>query len=496
MGFKESIDELLREWGKDETPGVAAAVLRKGEIVYEGFFGLADSERRSRIGVDTVFELASVTKPITALAVMLLRERNLLSYESPLSRFFPEVRSPVVRDITVRQLLTHTSALPEYDELFLNRKILKEKYAPRSIKAGRAAFEPTSEDVLRVVAELDKLEETPGKQFSYSNTGYALLSQVIARATKSTYHDFVQQEIFKPFGMSDSFVFGKETKPGPNFAVSYDRGWNDFHDIDYTPLNFVSGDGSARSTLADMIKLAMGLDAASDPSAVGGPARRIISPSTFNEATDVATLVPTDLAKNTYYGFGWIVSNVRSGARNRKVIWHTGMWTGFKTAFFRVPEEALTIILLSNIMQFPPSTVACNIANIFFGDPPSRYPPPAEAELIRFAKLYSPEQQFNPYDGDVDVTLEPESETSPTKILWLKTPELEKFRLTPVRDRGGLTGDFFGKGLEGFDLFRFSFTTDATPDPITGDSARLIAPFSPPRTIRNKRGFRRQQRAS
>lgn len=183
--------DLLRGWVEDGTlPGVSALVARRGIVVGRRWFGDAVREpARHPIGADTLFAVASVTKPFTATAVMQLAEQGRISIDQPVHELLPEFAGPGKDGITLRHFLTHTSGLPEYadDNDEIRRRHLGLDAFVRSYCRGRLLF-PT------------------GSQWSYSNYGFGLAGEIIARCGGRGYHAFVTDEILAPLGMRDSYL--------------------------------------------------------------------------------------------------------------------------------------------------------------------------------------------------------------------------------------------------------------------------------------------------
>jgi beta-lactamase class C len=183
--------DLLRGWVEDGTlPGATALVARCGIVV--GRFWHGDAVRhpqRKPIGPDTLFAVASITKPFTATAIMQLAERGRLSIDQPVHELLPEFAGPGKDGITLRHFLTHTSGLPEYADD--NDQIRREHRGldafVRSYCRGRLLF-------------------PPGSQWSYSNYGFGLAGEMIGRYDGRSYHAFVAEEILAPLGMRDSYL--------------------------------------------------------------------------------------------------------------------------------------------------------------------------------------------------------------------------------------------------------------------------------------------------
>jgi beta-lactamase class C len=182
---------LLKGWVDDGTaPGVSALVARRGRVVGRFFGGFARLENTpSAVGRDTIFAVASVTKPVTAAALMLLVERGSVSLDQPVQSIIPEFSGPGKEGITVRQLAVHTSGLPERlpDNEELRLRLAGLDDFVRGFCRGEPMF-------------------PPGSRFSYSNYGYGLMGEIIRRIGGRSYADFVQEELLRPLGMKDSFL--------------------------------------------------------------------------------------------------------------------------------------------------------------------------------------------------------------------------------------------------------------------------------------------------
>ena len=187
--------DLLRGWLDDGTlPGAVALVARRGIVIGRCAFGnAAKPPARRPIGPDTLFAVASLTKPFIATAIMQLVEAGRLSLDHPVRELLPEFAGPGTEAITLRHLLTHTAGLPEYcpdNEDIRARQLGLEAFV-RSYCRGT----PTT---------------TPGESWSYSNYGFGLAGEIIARATGQSYHRIVADDILAPLGMRNSFLLPPE----------------------------------------------------------------------------------------------------------------------------------------------------------------------------------------------------------------------------------------------------------------------------------------------
>jgi CubicO group peptidase (beta-lactamase class C family) len=442
----EKVDNLFRNWlGSEKTPGAAVLVMRNGEVLHEQGYGLAGIDG-AKIGPETIFELASVSKQFTAMAVMLLKQEGLLTYDDPLTKYFT-FRAPEADEVTIRDLLNHRSGVPDYEEIFKAANLIDQHY-PRSSKSDPGRFEPTVDDVLKTLTEQYEFTFTPGLRYTYSNSGYVLLAKIIEQVSKQSYPTFMRERIFEPLGMTSTSIYQKTGRPPGDVAQGHDRGWSSFNEIDYTPLDLIYGDGSVQSNLRDMRKWIQALDdltaTAQDAGAGGGrPVRR----ETFREA--LAMEQDTD-RPNVNYAFGWF----HGQARGLDGIWHSGSWGGYKTMIMRFQAERFTVVVLSNIQQLMPTFMAAQVATYYLEDEmtPIRTPTVNRKTLLAFAKRY-----MDGSGGYYDVTLE--SEPDSRCALFVKDAStVDKFKLVPVfnEENDEFNGDFFIEGLVGFDVFHYT----------------------------------------
>jgi CubicO group peptidase (beta-lactamase class C family) len=188
-----------------------ALVAEGGVVVYRGAFGPADRDARRPYTTDTPSCLASLSKPITAVAVMMLAEQRLVTFESRLSQLLPGF-SAAVGAVTVRQLLTHTSGVPDYPDLGVDRPGV------------------TNADIVAALRRVQDPVFPPGLKYQYSNSGYVLLGLIVEGVSGRTLPQFLGAGIFTPLGMSSTFVLTSPADKTDGVARGYDRngGADDF----------------------------------------------------------------------------------------------------------------------------------------------------------------------------------------------------------------------------------------------------------------------------
>ncbi len=304
-------------------------VAKKGTIIYRQDLGYADFNTQRPLNDSSVFELASVSKQFTAMGIMLLKEKKLLSYEDNVTKFFPDFP---YANITLRHLLTHTSGLPSYEDQF------EKKWDHKKI-----AF---NKDVLEMLSrEKDTLYFKPGSKWQYSNTGYAVLAAIIEKVSGQRYNDYMEKNIFQPLGMTHTFIYNSRRSTGKipgNYALGfvYSDSLKRYILPDSLPnldivyyLDGIVGDGCVNSTTGDLLKWDRALYTT-----------KLVSKPTLDEM--LSPLVQTSPRDSTsFYGFG---VGVQPKTPRGKTISHTGGWPGYTTLIIRRTDIDETIIVLSN----------------------------------------------------------------------------------------------------------------------------------------------------
>jgi len=291
-------------------------VARFGRVIYNKSFGFADFRNNTPVNSRTSFQIASITKPFTATAILILQEQGKLKIDDFVAK---HIKGFPYKNITIRQLLNHTSGLPNYF-----------RFLPQFWK-GKRSF-PTNEDLLKAFTSRRRsLRFDPGTKFEYSNTGYAFLALIIERVSKQTFPSFLEQNIFNPLGMHDTFVYDPRSKnTSNNRAFGFRRRGNNLVFAKDAELDGIMGDKGIFSTAADLFKWDTAI------------ARNRILPANIWEKTFEHTVLPNDSIIE--YGLGW---RLQSFVGNR-VVHHPGWWAGFRASFKRLIDELGTLIVLGN----------------------------------------------------------------------------------------------------------------------------------------------------
>src|SRR5262245_43875057 len=302
------VDTLMARWSQDNTPGAAIIVIRDGRVLHEKGYGLAKLTTKERISTKTVFDVGSVSKPFTAMAVMILVERGKLNYTDSLFKFFPDFQADAQR-ITIRQLLNHTSGIFDYEFVWGESKKLKGN-EPR-----------TAENVVKFLSWRKQLRFQPGQRWEYSNSNYVLLAQIVGQVSGESFPQFVKKNIFQPLGMNDSFVYDKTQAINGRCATGYISQGGGFKPAVRNAENYVYVDGQIHSTIEDMAKWDQSLYT-----------EKLVKASTLKEAFAAGQLSD---GTRVNYGFGWGLGRYRG----LNFVSHGGSTDGFAAQITRFAEQ-------------------------------------------------------------------------------------------------------------------------------------------------------------
>ncbi len=308
----DKIDDYVKaRMEKEHIPGLSLAVVNKGGVVKATGYGYANLELHVPATPNTAYQVGSVTKQFTAAAIMILVQENKVGLDQKISKYIPGTPE-TWKDITVRQLLTHTSGL--------------QGDSPTTPKALFADY--AQDEILKSSMDLPLLSP-PGTKFSYSNLGFNLLAIIIEEASGKSYADFLRERIFQPLGMTATTV-------NDRYAVTPNRAqgllWIDGRLRVCQPYSATRYMGSASilSTVVDLAKWDASLDT-----------DKILTATSRNQMWTTAKLLD---GAATGYGFGWYTSSLKK----HSYIHHNGAMNGFEANISRFPDDKLTVIVLVN----------------------------------------------------------------------------------------------------------------------------------------------------
>ncbi len=322
------IDVRLAELTKAQPVAVAVLVSREGKIIYEKAVGLADLEHRTTATPDTKFRIGSITKQFTAAAILRLAEKEKLSLDDPLTRFFPGF--PGGEKISVRRLLTHTSGLHSYTD-------------KPGFLAGVTA--PVAPEKLIASFRDDPPDFAPGAGWKYCNSGYFLLGEIVAKVSGQPLGDYLREQFFAPLGMKDTGLFRNDAPPADG-ALGYTFAAGKLTRALDWDMTWAGGAGALYSTVRDLRLW--------NEAVFGG---RVLSADSLKAAhTPVA--LPRGV-QGMQYGFGWCIGELRG----LRLIDHSGGLQGFQSYLVRFPAQRLTIAILANALEAPPGLIPATLGH-------------------------------------------------------------------------------------------------------------------------------------
>lgn len=312
VAFADKIDDRVKMFmAERHIPGAAVAVVKNGRVVRMKGYGVASLEFGVPVTTETVFEIGSVSKQMTAAGIMLLVQDGKVNLDERISKYLPNTPE-AWKDVTVRHLLTHTSGIKSYtglDGFDLSQRM-------------------SMADFIRKLSP-HPLEFIPGEKNIYSNSGFNLLAYIIETQSGKRYFDFMRERIFIPLGMT------KTADRDPQFVIPLRANGYEWRDNRHNGrdgnLTDLMGAGSIVSTINDMTKWEAALRG--DKFLSAESKKMIWTQFTFNNG------------KLSPYGFGWRISDVRE----HKLIGHTGQTAGFGAAIFRYVDDDVTVIVLTNL---------------------------------------------------------------------------------------------------------------------------------------------------
>jgi CubicO group peptidase (beta-lactamase class C family) len=333
QSLTDKVDRVFADWNTTSSPGCALAVVKDGRIVYERGYGMANLELGIAITPQSVFDIGSVSKEITAMAMLLLVQDGKISLDDDIRKYIPEMPS-YGNTITLRHMLHHTSGLRNYDDLF-------------DLVGIPEADLTTDRDALELTVRQKGVNFKPGEEFLYSDTNFFLLSIVVKRVTGQTLRQFAQDRIFGPLGMTSTHYHDDHTMIVPRRATGYAPHSGGGFEMDMSNFEQV-GDGSVMTTVEDLFKW----DQNFEHPLVGGPdaIRQLTTPGKLNSGQPIP------------HGMGLFIDHYRG----LNWVHHSGEWVGYRAAFSRFPEQHFATLLTCNCVgSMNPMGLAKQVADLY-----------------------------------------------------------------------------------------------------------------------------------
>lgn len=340
------LDQLCTALFPADEPGAAVLVMKDDQILFDKGYGIADIEAKAPIDGNTFFNIASVSKQFTAVAILQLAEAGKLSLEDPVSQYFPEFKADFWKDIQIKHLLAHSSGVPD-----------ARGGIPRELK-----IKGDEKLAMSYLPELDHLNFAPGTAYEYINPTFVMCGAIVEKVTGQPFVDYVAEHIFRPAGMEKTLYFDPQHQDLiPNMAHGYEyadvedmpeertagsspanepKNW---YEYDYGEETFFATrpDGGIYSSTHEFAQWEKALRA----NTVLSEASRVDAQSPHTFASD-SPWSDYQNRPNTWYGYGWFIEPKTD--TTKEVIYHTGDNGGFKILAARYPEDNALVLVFAN----------------------------------------------------------------------------------------------------------------------------------------------------
>ncbi|WP_163972127.1 serine hydrolase domain-containing protein [Oceanobacillus halotolerans] len=347
-----ALDEALTAIQESkQIPGMAVVVAKEGEPIYEKYAGYRDVEKKLPVTPDTIFGVASITKSVTALAVMQLQDAQKLSVLDPITKWLPELKLPesLEKEPTIHHLLTHTAGFPGMKAVHQARRTSIQKDPDGGYLFDVLADLPkeptveTVEDMIQLINETPyEMLGVPGTVFNYSNEGYAMLQGIIERASGMDYIPFVQEHILDPLQMDRATFLRADLHHDADvtelYAYQKDPTKKPFHSPAWWDTRNLYANGSLKASVTDLVRY---LEVYRNNGFVNG--KQIVSSESIQAMTTAHVRMPT----GDQYGYGLQVDDYNG----MKLFGHGGSIKGVSSHMKVVKEEELTMVVLTNIQD-------------------------------------------------------------------------------------------------------------------------------------------------
>jgi CubicO group peptidase (beta-lactamase class C family) len=333
------VEAIGADWGEASRFNGFILVVQHDQPIYARAFGLADREQKRAATADTSFRIGSLTKQFTAAAVLRLEQAGKLSVEDPVGKHLPDFPGPG-KEVTIHQLLTHTGGIPSYTN---DPQVVARKGQPWTVPALLQTFWSKP------------LEFPPGTNFTYSNSGYAILGAILERVGGRPYATVLREELFLPAGMTRTVV--GDGAGDPDRAVGYQAQQGKLVPADPIDMSLPFAAGAVRSTANDLVRWHRALEG--EKILTAQARERLYRPGLGN------------------YAYGWIPEEILG----HRAVWHNGGIDGFHADYWRVLDADLVVVVLGNVMKIDTQPIAKAAIAAAFGQVLQPPPQPKRVAL-------------------------------------------------------------------------------------------------------------------
>ncbi len=338
--FLNEVDQLFAEWHED-VPGGAVAIINKGNIIYERYFGVSNMKTKVPFSKNTLTDIGSISKQITACLIAILEEKEMLSIEDDLRKYLPELPE-YEETIKIKHLLFHTSGIKDYEALVMIQGL---HYFGEHM---------TNQYVIDLMSKQKTLNFVPNAEFEYSNSNYILLAEIIERVSGKPLNDFAQEQLFKPLEMKQTFFHQNQGEDFENRAIGYEAFDSGFKKPLYS--SHLIGDGGLFTTLSDMIKW----DKNFYENKLGNRKDSLLKRMKYRE--------PLSNGDSINMAFAQIFTPHPFGENSWS---HGGSGGGYRSFYIRFEKPQFSVIVLSNSDKNNAFQKANEIVNLFFNFNPN-----------------------------------------------------------------------------------------------------------------------------
>ncbi|NVO03988.1 MAG: beta-lactamase family protein [Bacteroidetes bacterium] len=347
--FEKQVFNKSGDINGKNSPGLSVIITKKDSVLYKGNFGSANLNQKSPITENTIFDIASLSKLFTGMAIALLEEKGEINMNDKITKYLPDLPE-AMSNITIYQLVHHTSGVRDWPTLF-------------ALKGWQPETPLTLDSIYEILKKQESLNFTPGTEFLYSNSNYNLLAKIVEAVTDTTFESWIHEHIFAPIGMENTYFVESNNTVEKVIANSYVYTGNNY--LPFSNNLSAPGSSSLMSNTSDMSKWLTNFNSKT----LGGN-------GAFNKITKKGNL---NNSKAINYGYGLNITEIK----NKKAFYHDGAWGGYRSGIVYFPEESFGVVILSNNGTLIPKKILNDIGDILFGNENEK--PIQESELTEQA---------------------------------------------------------------------------------------------------------------
>jgi CubicO group peptidase (beta-lactamase class C family) len=403
------VDQIFKDWNKPGVPGSAVTVINRGNIVFEKGYGAANLEYDIPVSPQTIFHVASVSKQFTAMALVLLEQEGKISLADDVHKYLPELPDYGCK-LTIAQLLQHTSGI-------------RDQWQTLALAGWRLDDVITQDQILRLLFRQKELNFPPGTKNLYSNGGYTLAAEVVARVSGKSFPAFCEERIFRPLGMNRTHFHLDHRRIVPGRAYSYAKNEDGYEAL---PLNYANvGATSLFTTASDLVRW---LDNFRAPKVGGRPGvARLQEPATLTDGTKLD------------YGLGVALGQYRG----LQTVSHGGGDAGYRSFVLWFPKLEFGVAVVSGLASFDAYRVAHDVADVFLSDNLGSAPVRPKPTTRKFISMRGKSLQQYVGHYRLDSGIEADVVRDENK-LYAQVPGQWSHQLAPLA-----TNQFYIEALEG-----------------------------------------------